>query len=127
VTCATDAGGFGGTLKLVRQDRNLIGIWSGVLGPNQQASGVWRDGYVELTFGGTWHNQPGTVIATFAGWVDGDSAKGRVKVRRSSRWAVEQRFGGNELRNLAAAICSISALRLPADGTQRLSAGSISA
>jgi len=56
VTCATDAGGFGGTLKLVRQDRNLIGIWSGVLGPNQQASGVWRDGYVELTFGWTWHN-----------------------------------------------------------------------
>jgi hypothetical protein len=51
-------------------------------------SGVWRDGYVELTFGGTWRRQPGTVIATFAGWVDGDSAKGRVKVegRADGRW-----------------------------------------
>ena len=93
VTCATDAGGFGGTLKLVRQDSNLIGIWSGDLGPNQQASGVWRDGYLELTFGGTWHNQPGTVIATFVGWVDGDSAKGRVKVegRADGRWTAVRR------------------------------------
>jgi hypothetical protein len=89
VTCATDAGGISGTLKLVRQDSNLVGIWSGELGPDQQVSGVWRDGYVELTFGGTWHRQPGTVIATFAGWVDGDSAKGRVKVegRADGRWS----------------------------------------
>ena len=93
VTCTTDAGGFGGTLKLVRQDSNLIGIWSGDLGPDQRVSGVWRNGYVELTFGGTWHNQPGTVIATFAGWVDGDSAKGRVKVegRADGRWTAIRR------------------------------------
>jgi hypothetical protein len=80
VACATDGGGFGGTLKLVRQDGNLVGIWSGGLGPDQQVSGAWRDGYVELTFGGRWPAQPGTVTATFAGWIDGDSAKGRVKV-----------------------------------------------
>jgi len=88
VTCATDGGGFGGTLKLVRQDSNLVGIWSGGLGPDQQVSGTWRDGYVELAFGGTWPGQPGTVTATFAGWVDGDSAKGRVKVegRADGRW-----------------------------------------
>jgi hypothetical protein len=93
VTCATDAGGISGTLKLVRQDSNLVGIWSGELGANQQVSGVWRDGYVELAFGVTWPRQPGTVIATFAGWVDGDAAKGRVKVegRADGRWTAVRR------------------------------------
>lgn len=93
VTCATDAGGFDGALKLVRQDSNLVGIWSGDLGPDQQVSGTWRDGYVELTFGGTWPTQPGTVIATFAGWVDGDSAQGRVKVqgRADGQWTALRR------------------------------------
>jgi hypothetical protein len=88
VTCATDAGGFGGTLKLVRQDATLIGIWSGAFGPDQQVSGIWRDGYVELTFSGAWPGQPGAVTATLAGWIDGDSAKGRMKVegRADGRW-----------------------------------------
>jgi hypothetical protein len=93
VTCATDGGGFGGTLKLVRQDSTLVGVWSGGLGPDQQVSGTWRDGYVELTFGGIWPDQPGTVIATFAGWIDGDSAKGRVKVegRADGRWGASRK------------------------------------
>lgn len=88
VTCATDAGGFGGTLKLVRQDSTLVGIWSGAFGPDQPVNGEWRDGYVELTFSGTWPGQPGAVTATFDGWVDGDSAKGRMKVegRAMGRW-----------------------------------------
>jgi hypothetical protein len=88
VTCATDAGGFGGTLKLVRQDSTLVGIWSGAFGPDQPVNGEWRDGYVELTFSGTWPSQPGAVTATFDGWVDGDSAKGRMKVkgRAMGRW-----------------------------------------
>ena len=32
------------------------------------------------------------VIATFAGWIDGDSAKGRVKVegRADGRWAANE-------------------------------------
>ena len=89
VTCGTDAGGFGGTLKLVRQDSSLVGIWSGALGPDQSVRGTWRDGYVELTFSGTWPEQPGIVTATLAGWVDGDSAGGRVKVegRADGRWS----------------------------------------
>lgn len=89
VTCATDAGGFGGTLKLVRQDATLVGIWSGAFGPDQQVSGIWRDGYVELTFSGAWPGQPGAVTATLAGWIDGDSAKGRMKVegRADGRWS----------------------------------------
>ena len=88
VTCPTDAGFFGGTLKLVRQDSTLVGIWSGALGPDQAVNGMWRDGYVELTFSGTWPGQPGAVTVTLDGWVDGDSAKGRMKVegRAMGRW-----------------------------------------
>lgn len=89
VTCGTDAGGFGGTLKLVRQNGSLVGIWSGAFGPDQPVAGTWRDGYVELTFSGSWPGQPGTVTATLAGWVDGDSAGGRMKVdgRADGRWS----------------------------------------
>jgi hypothetical protein len=88
VTFASDAGTYAGTLKLVRQDSTLAGIWSGAFGPDQSVSGFWRDGYVELSFGGTWPEQAGTVIATLAGWIDGDSAKGRMKVagRADGRW-----------------------------------------
>jgi hypothetical protein len=93
VTCGTDAGGFAGTLKLVRQDSTLVGIWSGSFGPDQAVSGIWRDGYVELTFSGTWPGQPGAVTATLAGWFDGDSAHGRMKVegRADGRWSAARR------------------------------------
>ena len=93
VKCATDAGGFGGTMKLVREGSTLVGIWSGALGPDQPVNGVWRDGYVELSFSGTWPEQPGAVTATFDGWVDGDSAKGRMKVegRAMGRWTAERK------------------------------------
>jgi hypothetical protein len=89
VTCATDAGGFGGTLKLVRQDNTLVGIWSGAFGPDQPVSGTWRNGYVELTFSGAWPGQPGAVTATLAGWIDEDSASGRMKVegRADGQWS----------------------------------------
>jgi hypothetical protein len=88
VKFASDAGTYTGTMKLVRQDNTLAGIWSGAFGPNQPVNGIWRDGYVELTFGGSWPEQPGTVTATLAGWVDEDSAKGRMKVegRADGRW-----------------------------------------
>jgi hypothetical protein len=88
VKFASDAGTYTGTMKLVRQDNTIAGIWSGAFGPNQPVSGIWRDGYVELTFSGTWPEQPGTVTATLAGWVDEDSAKGRMKVegRADGRW-----------------------------------------
>ena len=88
VTFASDAGKYSGTMKLVRQDNTLVGIWSGAFGSNQQISGTWRNGYVELAFGGTWAEQPGTVTATLAGWIDRDAAKGRMKVegRADGRW-----------------------------------------
>ena len=76
----TDAGSYAGTMKswFVRAAPSLV-LWSGAFGPDQPVSGIWRDGYVELAFSGTWPDQPGTVTATLAGWVDGDSAKGRMK------------------------------------------------
>jgi len=84
----TDAGGFPGTLKLVRQDSSVGGFYSGPMGPNQPVWGTWRDGYVELKFGGLWPDEAGTVTATMAGWVDGDQAGGRVRVegRADGRW-----------------------------------------
>jgi hypothetical protein len=84
----TDAGGFPGTLKLVRQGSTIAGIYAGPLGSDQPVYGTWRDGYVELTFSGTWPDEPGAVTATMAGWVDGDSAGGRTKVqgRADGRW-----------------------------------------
>jgi hypothetical protein len=84
----TDAGGFPGTLKLVRQDSSVSGFYSGPLGANQPVWGTWRDGYVELTFGAVWPDQPGTATATLAGWIDGDQAGGRAKVegRADGRW-----------------------------------------
>lgn len=89
----SDAGQYSGTMKLVRQDNTLAGIWSGAFGPNQSLGGTWRDGYIELTFPGTWHDQPGTVTATLVGWVDGDSARGKVKVegRADGRWTATRK------------------------------------
>jgi hypothetical protein len=88
VKFATDAGPYAGTLKLVRQGNTLAGIWSGAFGPDQSVNGVWRNGYVELSFSGTWPEQPGSVMATLAGWFDGDTGKGRMKVegRADGRW-----------------------------------------
>jgi len=53
----------------------------------------WRDGYVELTFSGTWPEQPGIVTATLVGWIDEDSAKGRMKVegRAEGRWTAPRK------------------------------------
>ncbi|QNI30678.1 hypothetical protein H7849_16260 [Alloacidobacterium dinghuense] len=93
VKYASDAGAYTGTMKLVRQNSTIVGIWSGAFGPDQPVNGVWRDGYVELTFSGTWPDQPGTVTATLAGWVDEDTAKGRMKVegRADGRWSAVRR------------------------------------
>lgn len=93
VTFSSDAGRYTGTLKLVRQNSTLTGIWSGDFGPDQQVNGVWRDGYIEISFGGTWPRQAGTVTATLAGWIDGDSARGRMKVegRADGRWTAARK------------------------------------
>ena len=93
VKYASDAGMYGGTMRLVREGNMVTGLWSGAFGPSQQVNGFWRDGYVELSFSGAWQDQPGMVTATLAGWVDGDAAKGRMKVegRADGRWTAARK------------------------------------
>ena len=61
-------------------------------------TGTWRNGYVELTFAGDWpkdsrQGAPGPVTAFMAGWVDGDSAKGRMRVegRSDGAWFAKRK------------------------------------
>jgi hypothetical protein len=89
VRYASDAGLLEGMLTLTRDGSKLTGTWSGALGENCAVSGTWRNGYVELTFPGEWPKEsgqgaPGPVTASLAGWIDGDSAKGRMRVEEHS-------------------------------------------
>jgi hypothetical protein len=89
VNYASDVGRYSGSMNLRREGTTLTGTWSGAFGPNQPISGTWRNGYLELSFSGTWPNgKPGPVDATLAGWIDGDSATGRMKVegRADGQW-----------------------------------------
>lgn len=93
----TDAGRFAGSLKLTRDGTSISGMWTGDLGENRLVSGTWRNGYVELTFQGNWPKSPlgsaGTVTVQFAGWIDGASAKGRMKVegRADGQWTAARK------------------------------------
>jgi hypothetical protein len=81
VNFATDYGKYEGSMNLHRNGNAVQGTWSGAFGKDQPVSGTWRNGYVELMFNGTWTSEkPAPVTVTLAGWVDGDSAKGRMKV-----------------------------------------------
>ena len=74
---------------LKRDGSAVSGSWSGAFGEQLPVSGTWRDGYVELSFPGTWKDdKPAPVVATMAGWIDGDTATGRVKVegRADGQW-----------------------------------------
>ena len=92
VSFATDAGRFQGSLKLTRDGNTLSGTWSGGLGEDRTVTGMWRDGYVELMFTGTWPKSPlgapGEVATSLAGWIDGATGKGRMKVegRADGQW-----------------------------------------
>jgi hypothetical protein len=91
----TDAGIFDGTLQLRRDGNNLTGTWSGALGDACPVSGTWWDGYVELSFKAEWPSggmgRPGAATATLAGWIDGDSAGGRMRVegKTDGRWTAK--------------------------------------
>ncbi|HEY4739682.1 MAG TPA: hypothetical protein VIH76_03715 [Candidatus Acidoferrales bacterium] len=82
---ATDVDGGDATMELHRDGDKVTGTWSGPLGDALPITGTWRNGYVELRFAGQWPNQsrrgaPGPVHAFLTGWIDGDSAKGRIRV-----------------------------------------------
>jgi hypothetical protein len=87
VTFASDAGRYTGTMKVERQNGLVAGTWSGAFG-DQPVTGTWRDGYVELAFNVTWPDPPGAAAVKLAGWIDGDSAKGRMRVEghADGRW-----------------------------------------
>jgi hypothetical protein len=91
---SSDAGNFACLMKLQRDGRTLSGTVSGLLGSDLPVAGTWRNGYVELSFRGTWHDRdPGEATASLAGWIDGDSAKGRLIVngRADGVWSATRK------------------------------------
>ena len=91
-TFTSDYGRFEGTMELHRESNAITGTWSGDFGKDLNVTGTWRDGYVELTFIGNWQKDPKATpvpaATTIAGWIDGDSAAGRMKVegRADGQW-----------------------------------------
>ena len=86
---ASDAGAMDASLELHRDGDRVTGTWSGPLGQGRSVTGTWRNGYVELSFPCEWPKEagigaPGPVNASLTGWVDGDSAKGRMRVEGRS-------------------------------------------
>ncbi|HEX9161895.1 MAG TPA: hypothetical protein VF980_09340 [Thermoanaerobaculia bacterium] len=95
---SSDAGGMAATMDLHRDGNNVTGTWSGPLGQNRPITGTWRNGYVELSFAGEWpkdsrQGAPGPVNAFLAGWIDGDSGKGRMRVeaRSDGTWVAKRK------------------------------------
>ena len=97
VKCSSDAGPIEGSLQLKRDGNKVTGNWSGELGKDRSITGTWRNGYVELNFNADWPvDDKGTVtpaVATLVGWMDGDSAGGRMKVegRADGRWTAARK------------------------------------
>jgi hypothetical protein len=95
VKFSSDYGAYAGSMTLHRDGGTVTGQWSGAFGPAQPISGAWRNGYIELTFGGSWPygNPAPPISATLAGWIDGDAAQGRMKVegRADGQWTAVRR------------------------------------
>jgi len=86
---SSDAGAMEALMELHRDGSQVTGAWSGPLGDGRPITGTWRNGYVELSFGGEWPKEsrqgaPGPVNAFLTGWIDGDSGKGRMRVEARS-------------------------------------------
>ena len=95
---SSDAGGMGAVMEVHREGAQVTGTWSGPLGEGRAVTGTWRNGYVELSFAGEWPKEsrqgaPGPVRAFLAGWIDGDSGKGRMRVegRSDGAWVAKRK------------------------------------
>jgi hypothetical protein len=95
---ASDAGGMGAQMQLQRNGDKVSGTWAGPLGESCAVTGTWRNGYVELSFAGEWpkgapQGSPGPVKAFLAGWIDGDSGRGRMRVegRSDGAWVANRK------------------------------------
>ena len=88
----SDAGTFDGVLQLSRDRNTVTGTWNGKLGNERPVRGTWHNGYIEISFDAEWPGgglgTPGTAMAMLAGWVDDDTAGGRMRVkeRADGRW-----------------------------------------
>jgi hypothetical protein len=93
-----DGGGGDASMELHRDGNKVTGTWSGPLGDARAIAGTWRNGYVELSFAGEWPKEsqqgaPGPVNAFLTGWIDGDSAEGRMRVegRSDGVWVAKRK------------------------------------
>jgi hypothetical protein len=92
VKAGTDAIGFQTSLNLTRDGNKLSGTMETEPGKTFPVTGTWRDGYVELSFPFEWpkglEGAPGPRTAFMDGWIDGDGAKGRIRVegRADGMW-----------------------------------------
>jgi len=89
----TDAIGFAAALKIVRDGNKLSGTVETEEVKTVPLTGTWRDGYVELSFPFEWpqgmnDGAPGPTTTFMDGWIDGDAAKGRIRVegRADGTW-----------------------------------------
>ena len=89
----TDAIGFGGLVHLTRDGNRVSGTVDLGQGKTVPVTGTWRNGYVELSFPFEWpkgmnDGAPGPTTAYMDGWIDGDAAKGRIRVegRADGMW-----------------------------------------
>ena len=85
----SDAGSMDAAIELQCVGDSVTCTWSGSLDQGRAAAGTWRNGYVELSFAGEWPKEsgrgvPGPLTANLASWIDGDSAKGRIRVQGHS-------------------------------------------
>jgi hypothetical protein len=99
-------GRFSGSLKLHRDGSTVTGTASGLLGTDEPlevdgairrgtevpVTGTWRNGYLEIAFHGDLGNSGGVTV-NLAGWIDGNSAKGRLAIsgRADNTWAAKIR------------------------------------
>ncbi|MGA3033229.1 MAG: hypothetical protein ABSD70_08090 [Terracidiphilus sp.] len=95
---SNDVSGMDATMELHRDGDKVSGAWSGPLGEGRPIAGTWRNGYVELSFVGEWPpdsrlGAPGPANTTLAGWIDGDSGKGRMRVegRSDGTWVAQRK------------------------------------
>ena len=101
-------GRFLGSLKLHRDGATVTGTASGLLGTDEPievdggirrgtdmpVTGTWRNGYLEIAIHGTLPGTgPGGVTVSLAGWIDGNSAKGRLAIsgRADNIWTATRR------------------------------------
>ena len=84
----SDAGPHTFQLQLTRDGAKVSGTISGagtgspfdLLRGDRPLTGTWRNGYLELSFAAIGREPGSETIANLAGWIDGDSAKGRMIV-----------------------------------------------